>query len=209
MRANDLRVLVLADAATTALVRESVLTSLPTTELAPLGAAELAARQIPAAGAAIADAGFDGGRGLDALRSLRASGFDGAAVLIVPALEASVVARAIEVGVRCVIRDTVATALPELLAATTEPPELSVAWRELRRVQRLVAAGEIARGFQHEVNNPLTALLAEAQMLAMEPLDEGPRGAAERIVALCRRVIESVRRFDAARPAGGEEPTQA
>jgi nitrogen-specific signal transduction histidine kinase len=75
-----------------------------------------------------------------------------------------------------------------MLAVDEDAP----AMQELRRAQRLMATGAVAAGFQHAVNNPLTALLAEAQLLAMEPLEAEHRAAAERIVEHTRRVIATV-----------------
>jgi len=61
---------------------------------------------------------------------------------------------------------------------------------ELRRAIVLV---------QHQLNNPLAALLAEAQLLGMEPsLSAEHRAAAVRITELTRRVIALVREMDAA-----------
>lgn len=53
---------------------------------------------------------------------------------------------------------------------------------------------------QHEINNPLAALLAETQLLAMEPqLSEEHRAAAKRLEDLVRRVIAAVRKLDEVR----------
>ncbi|MBX6331699.1 MAG: hypothetical protein IRY91_07620 [Gemmatimonadaceae bacterium] len=50
---------------------------------------------------------------------------------------------------------------------------------------------------QHQLNNPLAALLAEAQLLSMEAaLDGQQRAAVERIIELVRRVIGTVRDLD-------------
>jgi signal transduction histidine kinase len=50
---------------------------------------------------------------------------------------------------------------------------------------------------QHKLNNPLAALLAEAQLLGMEDaLDAQQRASVERIVALVRRLIGIVRDLD-------------
>ena len=55
-------------------------------------------------------------------------------------------------------------------------------------LQRLTAV------VQHQLNNPLAALLAEAQLLGMEStLDEAQRQAVNRIIDLIRRVIGTVR----------------
>ena len=61
-----------------------------------------------------------------------------------------------------------------------------MAWRV--SVQRLAAR------VQHELNNPLAALLAEAQLLGMDTtLAEEHRIAVERIVELTRRIVTTVR----------------
>jgi signal transduction histidine kinase len=67
--------------------------------------------------------------------------------------------------------------------------EEQVAARELRRVRSDMALGESARALQHAFNNPLTALLAEAQLLELEPLGAEPRAAVERILTLARRLV--------------------
>ena len=67
--------------------------------------------------------------------------------------------------------------------------EEQVAARELRRVRSDLALGESARALQHAFNNPLTALLAEAQLLELEPLGEEHHAAVDRILALARRLV--------------------
>ncbi|HJU88636.1 MAG TPA: histidine kinase dimerization/phospho-acceptor domain-containing protein [Gemmatimonadaceae bacterium] len=62
----------------------------------------------------------------------------------------------------------------------------------------LTALREAAARVQHEVNNPLTALLAEAQLLSLEPgFTAEQRRTIERMVELVRRVIATVRQLDA------------
>ena len=68
--------------------------------------------------------------------------------------------------------------------------------RELRRARRVVAMGESARTVQHAMNNPLTALLAEAQLLELEPLADEHLRAVGRIIELARRVAKAGRRLD-------------
>jgi signal transduction histidine kinase len=84
-------------------------------------------------------------------------------------------------------------ALPD--DADAKPPE-----RELRRVRRQLALGEAARSAQHDLNNPLTALMAEVQLLELEALAPEHRAAIRRIVELTRRVAAVTRRLDV--PAG-------
>jgi signal transduction histidine kinase len=70
--------------------------------------------------------------------------------------------------------------------------------------QQLAAAGAAALELRHGMNNPLSALLAEAQLLALEPLTPEQHAAVERIVDLCRRTVTLVREMDkAARGAAG------
>ena len=53
---------------------------------------------------------------------------------------------------------------------------------------------------QHEMNNPLAALLAESQLLELDPnLTGEQRESVKRIVDLARRVIASSRKLDALR----------
>ena len=73
---------------------------------------------------------------------------------------------------------------------------LSPGERELRRVRRQMALGAAARELQHAFNNPLAALLAESQLLQLEPLPEEQRQAVERIVALARRLVALTRQLD-------------
>lgn len=76
-------------------------------------------------------------------------------------------------------------------------------------VKRLDAgSGEgaaLARTWQHSFNNPLSALLAEAQMLQMEAPDGEVKAAADRILELVRRLTELSRSMDAGR---GRNPSR-
>lgn len=63
--------------------------------------------------------------------------------------------------------------------------------------EQLAAAGAMALELRHDVNNPLAALLAEAQLLALEPLAPDHLAAVERIVELCRRTVTLLRELDA------------
>jgi signal transduction histidine kinase len=82
-------------------------------------------------------------------------------------------------------------ALPPLTEAELDAPA-----RELRRVRAQIALAESARMVQHALNNPLTALLAEAQLLELEPLGTEARASAARLVDLARRVAAAARRLD-------------
>jgi signal transduction histidine kinase len=76
-----------------------------------------------------------------------------------------------------------------------------VAARELRRVRAQFVLGDASRTLQHAFNNPLTALLAEAQLLELEQLPDEHRAAVSRILELCRRLVTLSRRLNAGDPA--------
>ena len=61
----------------------------------------------------------------------------------------------------------------------------------------MVAAGEIALRLQHALNNPLAGLLAESQLMLMDPQTPDQQASLERIVGLCRRMIEMTRTLTA------------
>lgn len=73
--------------------------------------------------------------------------------------------------------------------------------RELRRVRKQLALGEAAKTVQHAMNNPLTALMAEAQLLELEPLASDQLLAVGRMIELARRIAKVVRRLDGSEPA--------
>jgi signal transduction histidine kinase len=69
-----------------------------------------------------------------------------------------------------------------------ETPQSAQRREDLERMTALV---------QHALNNPLAALLAEAQLLAMETtLDPEHRAAVDRMTELVRRLIALVRGLD-------------
>jgi signal transduction histidine kinase len=67
--------------------------------------------------------------------------------------------------------------------------------------QNPASPGEIQRlttAVQHQLNNPLAALLAEAQLLRTEPgLGLDHRAAVDRVIDITRRIIALVRDLDA------------
>lgn len=77
---------------------------------------------------------------------------------------------------------------------------VEVAERELARVRAQFALGASARLLQHAFNNPLTALLAEAQLLELEALPDDQRLAVTRILDLARRLVALSRRLGDAGP---------
>ena len=156
---------------------------------------------------AVVDATVNGVDGVDVVRRIRARGYAGPAVLVVDASRppsSNDAASATRLGARMCSLDgqavsSLAAAVADALQAEDEAgvgPVGAAALRSVRQTQRLIAAGELAMRLQHSLNNPLAALLAEAQLLELEPLPPDHREAVERIIELCRRVIVVVRGMD-------------
>lgn len=186
------------DPALQQLVAEIVATHLPSaaTEVIAFASA-------PAAGtdAMVVDAVVRGLSGVTALQELRARGYAGAVALLSETCDAPVAQRLLALApARCVRRAAMASELPAALAELSARPglsdELGPIQRELRRTQQLIAMGDTTSRIQHSLNNPLAALLAEAQLLEMEELSEEHRAAVKRIIELCRRLVGMVRGLD-------------
>ena len=191
--------LVTEDAALEQLVRELVATALPsatlttrTLSLAPASDADIA----------VVDQGVRGLTGVTVIQELRARGYAGGIVLLATTgCDASMEQRLLALApVRCVVRAELASALAPALADLSARPDLGddlgPIQKELRRTQQLVAMGETTSRIQHTLNNPLTALLAEAQLLEMENLADEHRAAVKRMIELCRRLVVMVRGLD-------------
>lgn len=180
-----LRIVVVSeDLAWAGSVREVLTAQLPAamTDLMP----PLRLRAKPAAHALIVDG--RSAEGDQTARTVRAMGFDGAIVSIGghddPAL-----------GVRALVSEALAHALMPMLddeLARLEAPLHD----QVSRARRLVAAGELALRLQHSLNNPLAGLLAEAQLMQMEVTAPEQSQALDRMVLLCRRMIEITRALD-------------
>src|SRR5689334_10938002 len=174
-----------------ALFRESVAAALPSAtfiDSAPDATAALADCAL-----VFIDATDDGAGVADIARRLRAGASRSALVLVVKARDdalakAGAAAGATEQIELKALGPAMAETIERAVTTTGWSEELVAARDELRRTQRLLAAGEIALGLQHAMNNPLTSVLAEAQLLEMEPLPP------ETATAV-RRIIESTRRL--------------
>jgi signal transduction histidine kinase len=202
------RVLLLADSSENGGLLEKAVKSLLRVEsLLVIDAETLAKGHIPHADCALVDETFGARPGLEAVRTLRARGFDSGVVLVTHAAnDAAIREQANRLGaVQCITRSDVHSHptlhADALIRAMGEQQETTP---ELRRLRRVLAAGEIALGLQHSINNPLAALLAEAQLLQFEELTAEQRASVDRMVELCRRLATLVRRLDAL--AGPQSP---
>ena len=154
---------------------------------------------------AVIDAG-SAGDGTDVLRTLRARGYAGAAVILLdPVRRGSAADRAAadRLGALYCSLDgdsiaPLATAVTDSIRsiASADETRSAISLKALRQTQRLLAAGELATRLQHSLNNPLAALIAEAQLLELEPLLPDHRASVERIIELSRRVIDVLRALD-------------
>jgi signal transduction histidine kinase len=155
---------------------------------------------------AVVGATVNGVDGVEVVRRIRARGYGGPTVLVLDPSQppsASDTASIARLGARvCSLDDQAVVSLGAAVADALRTDDAdpatagAVALRAVRQTQRLIAAGELAMRLQHSLNNPLAALLAEAQLLEMETLPPDHRESVERIIELCRRVIEVVRGMD-------------
>ncbi len=183
------------DAPLAQLIAELLATRMPsvTTEVVPLATASRSETD-----ALIVDAAARGSKEVSAVQELRAGGYSGSIVLLASACDAATDHRLLALApARCVARGSMLEGIPAALAELSTQPaldaELGPLQQELRRIQQVIAMGEATSRIQHTLNNPLTALLAEAQLLEMEELSDDHRAAVKRIIELCRRLVGMVR----------------
>jgi len=181
-----------SDAAFAATIRGVIAAQLPDAVADTLDPAHLRSR--PVADAVVIDAHADAAQGAAFAARVRAMGFAGALVVVVDA--SADVAHALSVaGAAQVHSHELASQLVLLLAEQLANAGSEHA-AQVMRARRLIAAGEIAMRFQHSLNNPLAGILAEAQLMQLDSLPPEQHAALERIVGLCRRIIELGRSLD-------------
>jgi signal transduction histidine kinase len=180
------------DAAFATAIRDILAAQLPDCVSEALDPDKLKSR--PVADAVIVDARADFARGAEFAARLRAMGFAGAIVVasdvetgadsaLVPSGAARIAARELADQLIARLADQLA------LAGGEHAPQVM-------RARKLIAAGEIAGRFQHSLNNPLAGILAEAQLLQLDSLQPEQHAALQRIVGLCRRIIELGKSLD-------------
>lgn len=182
-------------------MQESLAVSLPSATFTTTLPSEISPTRLPGDDCVIVDATTDVAVAGDLLRQLRAGGVHSAFVLLVAHRDDALAQR---VGGLGALEQVTLVDAPRLLGTAVESALGAGEWTdrleamrdEMRRTQRLLAAGEIALGLQHAMNNPLTAVLAEAQLLEMEELPEEQAAAVKRIVESTRRVVQLVRKLD-------------
>ena len=181
------------------LVREAVVAAFPTAVL--VDAAPAGASKVPDCAIIFIDATEDAAGAAETAQRLRAGASGAALAFVVTTHDESLGRAGAAVGA---VEQIEIRALGPRMADTVDrvmggngwTDELLAARDELRRTQRLLAAGEIALGLQHAMNNPLTAVLAEAQLLEMETLPAEAMTAVRRIIESTRRLVALVRKLD-------------
>lgn len=151
-------------------------------------------RAKPDAAAVIVDARADTASGRDLARLLRGMGYVGGVVVIAdddtPPRDGE--SRWAFANVKpAELPLSLIPKLAEQMLATEAPYS-----DQVMRARRIVAAGEIALRLQHAINNPLAGLLAETQLLQLEELPAEFAPTLERMVGLCRRMVELTRSLD-------------
>jgi signal transduction histidine kinase len=195
----DVHVVLVSDEPTLeGLIRELFATSIPAVVVERTG---LSAAVASPSVAVIVDQSIRGAPGLDAAQEIRGRAYRGGIILLTSGADADIDRKLLAIApAKSVIRGKLVEQLPAALgalSAVADPGgELGTVQRELRRMQQLVAAGESTMRIQHALNNPLAALMAEAQLLELEPLTEENLAAVKRIVQLCRRMVVMVRGMD-------------
>jgi signal transduction histidine kinase len=161
--------------------------------------AMLAEEKLPRADASLVDGGASAKATVDTVRTLRARGFEAPILVVTPVPDDAALRAAMDsFGARAVSRELVDRSPAELAVAITAALDgVPGVTAELRQARRIFAAGQAALSLQHAINNPLAALLAEAQLLQLEELTAEQHGSVDRMVELCRRVVALVRRLDA------------
>ncbi|MFL5561798.1 MAG: histidine kinase dimerization/phospho-acceptor domain-containing protein [Gemmatimonadaceae bacterium] len=185
------------------LVRESVAAALPTATFSD--AAPDATSTLADCSLIFIDATTDTAAAGETAQRVRAAALRSALAFVVMTRDEALAKKAASTGA---LEQIEMRALGPSMADTVErvvggdgwTDELTAARDELRRTQRLLAAGEIALGLQHSMNNPLTAVLAEAQLLEMEALPPDAMTAVRRIIESTRRLVALVRRLDVVSP---------
>lgn len=179
-----------ADAAFASAIREILGVELPDSVTETLDPTHLKSR--PIADGLVVDGRADAAKGAALATRLRAMGFAGAIVVVSEGDTAA------ELGAAGAEQTPPGELASQLVARLSE--QLSLAGSEhaaqVMRARRLIAAGEIALRFQHSLNNPLAGILAEAQLMQLDALPAEQQAALERIVGLCRRIIELGKSLD-------------
>ena len=198
-----LRVLCITDDAQLGtLLRETLVTSLPASLIEVEESEWVPVNSLAQASCMVLDSKLEHSAGVDALRRFRASGFAGAAVLLLSDPAPGVAMRAAALGAPLtVLKREIPSRLPAAVVAAARPAMTPGEWRELygelRRIQRFIALGQMAGRLRHDLSNPMTVISSEAQMMELDAsLPERHREMVSEIRVMCRRVNAIIQELD-------------
>ncbi len=198
-----LRVLCITDDAQLGtLIRETLVTSLPSTFVEIEESEWVPVDSLAQASCMVLDSKLEHSAGVDALRRFRAAGFAGAAVLLLTEPAPGVAMRAAALGAPLIVlKREISTRLSAAVVAAARPAMSPGEWRELygelRRTQRFIALGQIAARLRHDLSNPMTVISSEAQMMELDAsLPERHREMVSEIRVMCRRVNAIIQELD-------------
>ena len=196
--ALGMTILVVATDQRAAALRQLLSLVLPGAVVTPMDTTAIAEQAIPASDVALVDGGDRARAAVETIRLLRARNFKGAIVALAESTaDSSLDKTAQSMGATCIRLDVIDDSPVELGAALTKSlVEGNPAHAEVAQARRIFAAGQAVLSLQHSINNPLAALLAEAQLLEMEELTKEQHDSVERMIELCRRIVALVRRLD-------------
>src|SRR5690348_8622573 len=180
-----------------AALRQLVSLVLPGAVVTPMDTTAVAEQAIPASDVALVDGAGTARAAVETIRLLRARNFRGAIVALTESTADSSLDRTAQsLGATCITRGVIDNSPVELWAALTRSlAEGNPALAEVAQARRIFAAGQAVLSLQHSINNPLAALLAEAQLLEMDELTKEQHDSVERMIELCRRIVALVRRL--------------
>jgi len=104
--------------------------------------------------------------------------------------------------------DVIVSTVTDLTERRAAEVEIERQRTMLHQAEKLSALGELLAGISHELNNPLTVLLGQAQMLKEKATDEQTAKRAERISAAAGRCSRIVKSFLALAHQNPREPVE-
>ncbi len=146
----------------------------------------------------VAIIGVEGEKTLDGILGWRARGYECPIVVVAEDRRAIDRDTLATTGVHAVIRQNEVSLqlLPAVESALDERRRFTSIHQRLHHLRALLAAGRLASRLPHRLNNPLAALLGEAELLTLEPLTEDQRESVGRIIELGRRIVTEVKVLD-------------
>ncbi|HEU5041306.1 MAG TPA: response regulator [Gemmatimonadales bacterium] len=172
---QTIRVLVVDDDPTMVRLAQAILRSNGFTAVQAVGTARQALEALGDADVVLLDHQLPDASGLEMLDAIRARPHPPSVIMVTAHCNESLAASALRRGADDYLAKdaSLAELLPQVLERVRRTRELRkalvAAERDLVRVERLGAIGELTVTLHHEINNPLMSALADVQLLLAEP----------------------------------------